>query len=263
MLVTRPREAGIRRVFELDAFPRIGLELLHAQRDTLCFRVEADDLNLDALADMQGFGRMIDAAPRDIGDVQQTIDAAQIDERAVIGDVLDDAGEDLAFLQRSDQLRARFGAALFEHGAARHDDVAARAIHLEDLERLRRAEQRGDVAHGADIDLAAGQERDGAGKIDGEAAFDAAEDHAVDALIGLEILFEQGPGFFAARLLARQLGLAVLVFHPLEINLDGIAGLDLRRPARRREFAQRDAAFRFQSDIDQHRCRSRWPAPGL
>ncbi len=245
-------EARIGRVFELDAFPRIGFELLHAERDALRLGVEADDLHLHALADMQRFGRVIDAAPRDVGDVQQTVDAAEIDERAVIGDVLDDAVEDLAFLQRGDQLRARFGAALFEHGAARDDDVAARAIHLEDLERLRRAEQRRDIAHRADIDLAAGQERDGAGKIDGEAAFDAAEDHAVDALIRLEALFQQRPRFLAARLLARELRFAILVFHPLEIDLDDVARLDLRLPARRGKFAQRDAAFRFQSDIDQH-----------
>jgi hypothetical protein len=33
---------------------------------------------------------VVDALPRDIGDMQQTIDAAQIHERTVIGDVLDD-----------------------------------------------------------------------------------------------------------------------------------------------------------------------------
>src|SRR5579875_1471461 len=245
-------EARIRRIFELDAFPRIGFELLHAERNALCLGVEADDLNLDALADMQRFRRVVDAAPRDIGDVQQAVDAAQIDEGAVIGDVLDDAREDLAFLQRGDQLRACFGAALFQHGAARNDDVAARAIHLEDLERLRRTQERRDIAHRADIDLAAGQKGDSAGEIDGEAAFDAAENHAVDALTRLEALLQQGPCFFAASLLARELRLAVLVFHTLEINFDGIARLDLRGPARSRKFAQRNAAFRFQSDIDQN-----------
>ena len=177
---------------------------------------------------------MIDAPPGDVGDVQQAVDAAQIDEGAVIGDVLDHAGEDLPFLQRGDQLRARLGAALLEHGAARDDDVAARAVHLEDLERLRRAQERRDVAHRADIDLAARQERDGAVEIDGEAALDPAEDRAGDALVRLEILLELGPGFLAPRLLARDLRLAVLVLHALEIDLDDVAGLDLGRLARRR-----------------------------
>jgi hypothetical protein len=34
---------------------------------------------------------MLDAAPGEIGDVQQAVDAAEVDERAVVGDVLDDA----------------------------------------------------------------------------------------------------------------------------------------------------------------------------
>ena len=186
MLVTRPLNLRADRVLGLDAFPGIGLELLHAEADALGLGVEADDLHLDGLADMQRFGRMVDAPPGDVGDVQQAVDAAQIDERAVIGDVLDHAFEDLAFLEACDQLGALLGAGLFQHGAARHDDVAARAVHLEDLERLRRAHQRADVAHRADIDLAARQEGHGAGQIDGEAALDAAEDHAGDALVVLE-----------------------------------------------------------------------------
>ena len=174
---------GADRVLGGDALPRIGLELLHAEADALGLRVEADDLHLDLLADLQRLGRVVDAPPRDVGDVQQAIDAAEIDEGAVVGDVLHHAVEDLAFLQALDQLGALLGAGLFQHGAAGDDDVAAGAVHLEDLERLRRAHQRADVAHRADIDLAAGQERHGAAEIDGEAALDPAVDRAVDALL--------------------------------------------------------------------------------
>ncbi len=53
-----------------------------------------------------------------------------------------------------------------------------RAIHLEDLERLRRVHQRGYVADGADIDLRTRQEGHGAVEIDGEAALDLIEDDA-------------------------------------------------------------------------------------
>src|SRR5216684_1305633 len=250
-------ELGAGRVFELDALPRIGLELLHAERDALRLGVEADDLHLDRLADMQRLGRVVDAPPGDVGDVEQPVDAAEIDEGAVIGDVLDHAGEDLALLERGDQLGALLGPAFFQHGAARHHDIAARAVHLEDLEGLRRAEQGRDVAHRADIDLAARQEGAGAVEIDGEAALDAAEDDAGDALVALERLLEQGPGLLAARLLARELRLAVLVLHPLEEDLDGVADLDVRLVAGRlaggSEFLEIDAAFRFEADIDEDR----------
>src|SRR5207253_1605596 len=220
-------EFGAGRVFELDALPRIGFELLHAERDALRLRVEADDLDLDGLADMQRLRGMVDAAPGDVGDVQQAVDPAEIDEGAVIGDVFDDAGEDLALLEAGDQLRALLGPALLEHGAARDDDVAARAVHLEDLEGLRRTQQRGDVAHRPDIDLAARQEGDSAAEVDREPALDPAENHAGHPLIGLEALFQLGPGLLAPRLLARQRGLAVLVLHACEEAFDDVADLDL------------------------------------
>jgi hypothetical protein len=113
------------RIFQFHIIPRISFKLLHAKRDALGFRVEADDLNLNGLADLEGFGRMVDAAPRDIRDMQQAIDTAEIDEGAVIGDVLDHALKHLAFLEVGHQFGPLCGAGLFQHGTARHDDVAA------------------------------------------------------------------------------------------------------------------------------------------
>ena len=92
---------------------------------------------LDGVADVQDFARMADALVAEVGDVEQAVDAAQVDERTVIGDVLDDAVDDLALGQAQDQARTLFGAGFFEDGATRHDDVAALAVHLQDLERLR------------------------------------------------------------------------------------------------------------------------------
>src|SRR5205085_11996058 len=142
-------ELGASGVFEIDTLPRIGFELLHPERDALRLGIEADDLDLDVLPDIESLGGVIDAPPGDVGHVQQSVDAAELDKGAVIRDVLDDAVEDLALLEAGDEFRALLGAALFEHGPARHDDIAARAVHLEDLEGLRRAQQRRDVAHRA------------------------------------------------------------------------------------------------------------------
>src|SRR5690606_10455295 len=244
-------EACADRVLELHAFPRIGLQLLHAEGDALRLRVEADDLHLDGLADLQRLARMVDAPPRDVGDVEQPVDAAEIDERAVIGDVLDDALEDLTFLQAGDQLAASLGAGFLEHRAARDDDVAAAAIHLEDQERLRGAHQRADVADGADIDLATRQERYRTGEVDGETALHAAEDDAGHLLAGLERLLELGPCLLAARLLPAQHRLAVPVFQPLDIDVDRVADLQIRLLTRRRELLQRDPPLGLQPHVDQ------------
>src|SRR3984893_937257 len=127
-------EAGADRELGLDALPRIGLQLLHAERDAVGLVVDLDDLDLDLLADVEHLGRMIDAPPRDVGDVQQAVDAAEIHEGAVVGDALDHAVDDLAFSEIRRQLLALLVAGLLQHGAAGHHDVAAAAIHLEDLE---------------------------------------------------------------------------------------------------------------------------------
>ena len=182
--------------------------------------------------------------------MQQAVDAAQVDERTVIGDVLDDAVDDLALGQALDEARTLLGASLFEHGAARHDDVAALAVHLEDLEGLRDVHQRSDVAHGADVDLRAGEEGHRARKVDGEAALDAAEDDALDAGRLGELGFQLVPGGFAAGAVAAEHCFAIGVLDAIDIDFDFVADLQIGLLARRGEFAQRHAAFRLEADVD-------------
>src|SRR5215813_13715758 len=220
-------EAGADGIFGLDALPRIVLQLLHAERDAVGLVVDLDDLDLHLLADIEHLGGVIDAPPRDVGDVQKTVDAAEINECAVIGDVLDHAVDDLTFFEVLHQFLALFGARLFEHGAARHHDVAAAAIHFQDLEGLRLIHQRGDVADRADIDLAARQKRHRPVEVDGEAALDLIEDDALDLFVAVEGLFQLAPALLAPRLVTREHGFAERVLHPFEIDLDRIADLDV------------------------------------
>src|SRR3989442_486766 len=100
-LAEQPRARGIAPG---QADPGILAELFHAERDAVLFLVELQNLGRDFVADGQHFGRMLDAPPGEVGDVQQSVDTAQVDERAVIGDVLDDPLNDRAFLQRLQKL---------------------------------------------------------------------------------------------------------------------------------------------------------------
>ncbi len=244
-------ELRARRIFRGHAFPRIGLELLHAERDALRLVVDLDDLHGDALADRQNFRRVRNAAPCDVGDMQQAIDAAEIDERAVIGDVLDHAFDNLLLLKRGDERCAFFGAAFFQNRAARDHDVAAAAIHFQDLEQLLLVHQRADIAHRANVHLATGKERDRAVEIDGEATLHAAEDHAVHAGLFVEGAFQTDPAFFAASLVAAEDGFTERVLDTLQINLDLIADIHIGGLAGHREFLEGNAAFGLQTDIDQ------------
>ena len=63
MLVNATLEAAATGYLAIDAFPWICFKLLHTKADALCFRVEADDLNRNRLADLQRFGWMVDATP--------------------------------------------------------------------------------------------------------------------------------------------------------------------------------------------------------
>src|SRR3954464_15102407 len=238
------------RILRLDALPGIVLQLLHAERDAVGLVVDLDDLDLHLLPDIEHLGRMIDAPPGNVGDVEKAVDAAQIHERAVVGDVLDHAIDDLTFFEVLHQLLALLGAGLFQHRAAGDDDVAAAAVHLEDLERLRVVHQRRNVADRTDVDLRARQEGHGTVEVDGEAALDLVEDDAVDLLVVLEGLLELAPALFAARLVARQHGFAEGVLDPIEEHFHLVADLELAVTAGAGKFAQGNAALRLQADVD-------------
>ena len=193
---------------------------------------------------------MVDAPPRHVGDVQQAVDAAEIDEGAVFGDVLHHAVDHLALVQPADQFGALLGERVFQHRAAGDDDVAAALVHLEDAEGLRRLHQRADVAHRAHVDLAARQEGHGAVEIDGEAALHLVEDGAGDGVVLGEGFFEPHPALLAARLLARQHRLAQRVLDALQIDFDLVAGIQNAVAAADAEFLERHPAFDLQADID-------------
>ena len=78
--------------------------LLEAEGDLLLLLVDVEDVDLDLLVDLDHLVRVVDAAPAHVGDVQQAVDAAEVDERAELGDVLDDALADLARLDLGEEL---------------------------------------------------------------------------------------------------------------------------------------------------------------
>ena len=139
--------------------PRIGHDLLHAERHALALGIVLEDDDLHLVADVHDLGRMPDAAPRHVGDVQQAVDAAEVDEGAVVGDVLDRALEDDALLEHLERLVLERRPLALEHGAARDHDVAARAVELEDREAAALADVAIEVARGPDVGVRAGQER--------------------------------------------------------------------------------------------------------
>src|SRR4029077_5633400 len=97
--------------------PGVLLRLLEPERDPLRLRVVLEDPDGDLVPHLEKLGRMIDAPPAHVRDVQEPINAAEIDERAVLGDVLDDAADDLSFLEGLERLCLLLVALLLEENA--------------------------------------------------------------------------------------------------------------------------------------------------
>ena len=83
--------SGTHRVHLANKRPGIRSELLVAQGYSFLFAIVFEDLYGDLITDIEHFGRMINAAPREVRHMKQPIDAAQIDEYAVIRNVFHDA----------------------------------------------------------------------------------------------------------------------------------------------------------------------------
>src|SRR5215208_5234197 len=73
------------RILLSDVLPRIVLQLLEAERDSLAFPVDIENLDFELLPDLHHLGRMLNAPVRHVGDVEQPVHSAKIDECAEVG----------------------------------------------------------------------------------------------------------------------------------------------------------------------------------
>src|ERR1041385_3258844 len=218
---------GAERVALDDVGPGVLSLLLVAEGDALGGGIELEDEDFDLVADVEVFGWMVDAAPGDVGDVQQAVDAAEVDEDAVVGDVLDDAVGELPFLQAPERLRLLRFLLDFEDGPARKDDVVPLLVEGDDLELVLVAAQGVEVLDRLGVDERSGEEGLDAADVDGEAALDAVGDAAADRLLVLVRGLDLVPDPHARRFFAREDDVAGGIFEALDEDFDVVARLDL------------------------------------
>src|SRR5438105_956303 len=235
------------RILRGDILPRIRLQLLEAERNALALPVDVENLDLELLADLHHLGGMRHAAVAHVGDVQQAVDAAEIDERAEVGDVLDDTFADLLDRQLLHQHVALRLALRLDPHPARHHDVATPFVQLDDLELEALAEQLVDVRHTAQRNLAAGEERIHAHEIHDHAALDLLHQRAGDRFVFFVRFPDLLPDAHEVGLLLRQDDGAFLVLEVLEEDLDLVAFLQTLRIL---EFVDRDRAFGLEADVE-------------
>ncbi len=158
---------------------------------------------------------MVQAAPAHVGDVEQAVEAVQINERAEIGDVLDRALADVAGHHFGEQLGAFLVALGLDEFAAREDDVLALLVDLDDLEFVAVADERLEIFRRGHVNLRRRQKRLDA-DVDDQAALDDGFDLAHDAAAFVADREDAVPVFLELRLFVREDDGAFLVFEFLD-----------------------------------------------
>ena len=192
-------------------------------------------------------------APGKLGDVDQAVDAVEVDERAEVDDVGDRALDHLAALEPVEDLLAGLLALLLEHRAPRQHDVVAAAVQLDHLALDLLAEELVEVLDAADVDQRGRQEAAHA-EVDDQPALDDLDHGALDGLAGLGRGLDAAPGALEAGALLGQDQAAVLVLLGEHQRVDLLAQLDLLGRVDRapdRQLALRDDALGLVADVDQ------------
>ncbi len=236
-----------------ELLPRVFLGLLETEGDALAAHVHVEDLHLDLVAHGDDLGRVVHVAPAELGDVDQTVDAAEIDEGAEVDDRGHSTRQDHALDQLVEHVLALLLAVLLEHHAARKDDVVAIAVHLDDTRLEAITEEHVEVLHAAKVDERRRQEAAEA-DVDDETALDDLDDLALDVLATLELLLDVVPRTLVRGTLLGEDEPAVLVLLLENERLDLVAELhDVRRIGvlADGELARRDDALGLVADIEQ------------
>ena len=243
-------QARALRVAARNAHPRVFAQLLQAERHAVLLGVELEHFRGDFVTHCEHLGRMLDAAPGQVGDVQQAVDAAQVHEGAIVGDVLDDALDRRAFGQRRKEVLALGTCGLLEHRAAGHDHVVPLAVELDDLEQHGLAFERRGVLDRAQVDERPGQEGTDAVGHHRQAALHLAGDRAFDLGAFFQRFFQVHPGGEALGLVARQAGFAEAVFKGFDADRDEVARFGFDFALVIAELFERDKRLGLEAGVD-------------
>src|SRR5687768_11058331 len=235
------------RILLGHVLPRIALELLEAERDALAIPVDVENLDLELLTDVNHLRRVLNAAVRHVGDVEQAVDAAEIDECTEVGDVLDDAFAHLILLQLLHQLLALARPLLLEDDAARDDDVPPALVQLDDLEIERLAKKLVDVRNATQRDLRSGEERVHSHEIYDDATLDLLVERTAHRLVVFVSDADALPHTHEVRFLLREDDGTFLVLEVLEENFYFVTRLEVGEIL---ELFERNRPFGFEPDVE-------------
>src|SRR3954470_3073787 len=240
------------RITMLGIEPRIRRELLESQRHALLFLVVLENFHLDLVTDIHEVFGMGEASPGHVGDVQQTIEASEIDKSAILGEILDHSGEHRTFVEMLKGLGALLGLLAFQQFFARNHDVAALLVQLDNGDFDGLALHAVEIADRAQIHLRSGKKRMRAMNVYCKSALDAVDDHSLDWLLLVIGLLNFFPGVDPLCLLVREVNVALFRLALAAHDVDFVARLEFWLAVVIEHFRQRQHAFRFRANIHDH-----------
>ena len=124
---------GTDGIFAFNPVPRIAVELLHAQGNTLLLAVDFRHDDIHFLTDFENIARMADALPADIRYVHQAVQTVQIHENAVIGNTLHNTSDDGTDFNGIQNLLPLLLTLRLNQFPTRNNDVVALSVDFDDF----------------------------------------------------------------------------------------------------------------------------------
>ena len=233
----------------VQSIPGMRSQLLQTESDTLLLVVEVQNNNVDLLVELNNLAGIAYAAPAQVGDVDQTVNTAEVNEYTVRSDVLDGTLEYLTLLQLADDLLLLLLELSLDESLVANNNIAELLVDLHDLELHGLANEDIIVADGLNVDLRTGQECLDTEYVNDHTTLSAALNVTLDNLIVVESLVHTVPRLSCASLLVRQNELTLLVLLILDVYLNGVTYLQFGVVA---EFAGGDDAIALETDVNNH-----------
>ena len=158
--------------------------------------------------------------------MNQSVDAVEIDEGAEVNDVRNLTFDDEPRLELIEDLLALTLACLFEHGAAREDDVVALPVDLDHLADDLRVQELVELSYAADVNKRGGKEAANT-EVDDQATLDDFDDRALDCFAGLGGGLNAAPSLLEAGALLRNDQATFLILLRENEHVDLFAELNL------------------------------------
>src|SRR5690606_12712318 len=110
------------------------LELLEAKRNSFLVLIEVEYNDVNLLIDLEYFRRMIDTAPADVGNIQQTVNTTEVHKCTEVRNVLDNSFQYLTLFKAGNDLFALFGQVTFNKRLVRYNSILDILVNLDYLE---------------------------------------------------------------------------------------------------------------------------------